>query len=508
MTQSESAQQRMSLGVKQMAEGAYGAARDHFHAATRLAPHSANAHYNLARAHAALGEFTLARAAALQAIELDPNHAAAAHTLGALLVEYGRTDEAIPWLRRALALKPDDADIMRDLGASLLFLGRIDEARTLLLRVVELNPQANEAIDTLTRLQRMDDGSAEAEAVAAVIERTAGRLDEFDPAGRSQVLYALGKTYEDRGEYDRAFDCMAEANALRRKTVDFDIEETERRMESIAEVFDAERIASLAGAGDPSARPIFVLGMPRSGTTLVEQILSAHPAVFGAGEHSILNDLIAGVRGHGGALYPYWAEEMTASDCQGFGQLYLKRALKGEAGQAHATDKWLDNFLHLGLIHLALPNAKIIHCRRDPLDNCFSCYALRFSLGQDFTYDLEELGRYWRAYDRLMAHWRAVLPPGRFLDVSYEGVVADLETWARRMIDYCGLPWDDACLRYYESKRQVRSASFAQVRKPIYADSIGRWKPFARHLGPLLQAMGEPWDGMAAQSLPGEPVSR
>jgi hypothetical protein len=190
---------------------------------------------------------------------------------------------------------------------------------------------------------------------------------------------------------------------------------------------------------------------------------------------------------------------MDGQDCRTIGQAYLGSLPGDGPGRRRVTDKWVDNFMHLGLIHGCLPNATIIHCRRDPRDTCLSCFSTRFAEGQDYAYDLVELGRYWRAYDQLMDHWRAVLPPGRMLEVPYESVVADVEGWARRLIAHCGLVWDEACLWFYESKRQVRSASFAQVRQPIYTGSVGRWRPFAGHLRPLLEAIGEPWLSAAAE---------
>ena len=258
----------------------------------------------------------------------------------------------------------------------------------------------------------------------------------------------------------------------------------------IAQVFDAALFERLAGAGLASERPIFIVGMARSGTTLVEQILSAHPAVDGAGETATLPKLVEQVDG---AAYPAWARTMTAADAWRLGQSYLDALPAGAPGETRVTDKTLSNFEHLGLIQLCLPNAAIIHCRRDPRDVGLSCFANRFSQGQDHTYDLAELGRYWRAYDRLMAHWRAVLPPGRMLEVPYEAVVEDVEGWARRLVAHCGLAWDDACLRFHESGRAVRTGSFAQVRRPIYTGSVGRWRRFAGHLDSLLEALGEPW---------------
>jgi hypothetical protein len=245
----------------------------------------------------------------------------------------------------------------------------------------------------------------------------------------------------------------------------------------------------MAGAGVSTDRPVFIVGMPRSGTTLVEQILSAHPDVHGAGEIANLASLIARVSGPDGSTYPFWAKALGVSDFGVLGETYLDSLPTGDAGRGRTTDKRVANFEHLGLIHLCLPGARIIHCRRDPRDVALSCFASRFSDGQGFADDLVELGRYWHAYDRLMAHWRRVLPPGRMLEVDYEAVVEDTEGWARRLVDHCGLDWDAACLQFHTSGREVRTGSFAQVRRPIYTGSIGRWRRFAAQLAPFIEVI-------------------
>jgi hypothetical protein len=360
--------------------------------------------------------------------------------------------------------------------------------------VLKIDPTAEEAIDTLVRLQPMGEDTPEVAEIMEVLNGIEARLGQLEPGGRSQVLFSLAKTLEDRGEHDRAFDHMAEANAIRRASISYDIEAAERRLERIAEVFDAERLAALEGNGHQSQRPIFIVGMPRSGTTLVEQIISAHPEVRAGGEIPILSNWLDGSRGDGDAPYPDWGRTMTGADCHNIGKIYLDALPAQTPPQRKFTDKWVDNFEHLGLIQACMPNAAIIHCQRDPRDVCLSAFAIRFVTGQEYSYDLAELGRFWRAYDRLMAHWRAVLTPGRMLEAPYEAVVADVETWARRLIAHCGLAWDDACLRFYESDRPVTSASFAQVRRPIYSGSVGRWRRFAGRLGTLLDALGPPWN--------------
>ena len=494
MDRTADAQGHLTDGIRQLGQGAYAQARDSLLRAVALAPTSANAHFHLARAHTRLQAFALAEAASRAALALDANHAGAAHSLGALLAQRGDVAEAEPWLRQAAALMPRGAQIRRDLGAVLVFLGRFDEARNELMLALELDPLAPETIDTAVRLQSMASDEPQTEALFALLNRLAADMDRFAPAERAEILFGLAKALEDRGEPDRAFDCMAKANALQRADLEFDIDAAEQRMAAIAEMFDAERLAALAGHGALSERPVFIVGMPRSGTTLAEQIISAHPAVHGAGERPHLAHWIARSRNSAGAPYPFWAATMTPADCRIIGETYLNGLPARAADKARVTDKWLDNFEHLGLIHICLPNAKIIHCQRDPRDVGLSAFAIRFSQGLDYSYDLTELGRYWRAYDRLMAHWRRVLPPARILEVPYEAVVGDLEGWARRLIAHCGLEWDDACLRFYESKRPVRSASYAQVRQPIYDTSVGRWRRFERHLGPLLAALGPPWN--------------
>jgi Tfp pilus assembly protein PilF len=488
------AQTHLTAGIRQLDDGAYADARASLLAAVALAPDSANARFHLARAHTRLGAFALAEAAARAALALDPDHAGAAHSLGAVLAERGDVAEALPWLRLAAALAPRGAQVRRDLGAALVFLGQFDEARVELMAALDLDPLAPETIDTAVRLQSMAADQPRAEALFALLNRLAEDLNRFAPSEQAQILFGLAKALEDRGDYDGAFDAMARANALHRAGLTFDIDAAERRMAAIAEMFDADRLASLAGHGADSARPVFIVGMPRSGTTLAEQIVSAHPAVHGAGERPDLPNWIAGSRDQDGAPYPFWARTMNAVDCRDIGETYLRGLPAKAADKARVTDKWLDNFEHLGLIHACLPNATIVHCQRDPRDVGLSAFAIRFSQGQAYSYDLAELGRYWRAYDRLMAHWRQVLPPGRMLEVPYEAVVTDLEGWARRLIAHCGLMWDDACLRFHDSKRPVRSASYAQVRQPIYDSSVGRWRRFERHLGPLLDALGPPWN--------------
>jgi tetratricopeptide (TPR) repeat protein len=485
-----------NLGAIYTARKAWALAAAAYQRGVSLDPARAETHYNLAVVLLEQGKLEEAEATYHRLIALEPNRSELHNNLGNILKDRGKLDEAAAAYRRAIALKPDAAEILSNLGNVLKTQGKLDEAVACYERAIAINPDYAEPHYQLARMRPMNDGSAEAETAFANLSRRADDSAGQTPDQRARILFAMAKALEDRGEFDRAFACLAEANTLTRAAMTFDIDETERLAQSIAQVFTPLVINRNPGAGHASERPIFIVGMPRSGSTLVEQILSAHPAVHGAGEIENLAALIAKGRGRGGSLYPAWAGTMTAGDRHKIGQLYLDGLPAGEPGQARLTDKRLNNFAHLGLIRLCLPNARVIHCRRDPRDTGLSAYAIRFTRGQEFTYDLTELGRYWRAYDKLMDHWRSVLPAGWMLEVPYEGVVADLETWARRLIAHCGLEWDDACLRFHQSGREVRTASSVQVRRPIYTGSVGRWRPFARHLGPLLDALGEPWSNI------------
>jgi Sulfotransferase family len=238
--------------------------------------------------------------------------------------------------------------------------------------------------------------------------------------------------------------------------------------------------------------PIFVIGMPRSGTTLIEQIIASHPLVHGAGELQTFNDVILTVRGPDGNVLPYpdFLPALDATALQQIGARYIAEVRKLAPSGEHVTDKMPSNYYFAGLIHLALPNAKIIHSIRNPVDTCISCFSKLFSAEQNHTYDLAELGRYYKRYQALMAHWRRVLPAESILDVRYEDVVADLERQARRIIDYCSLPWDNRCLSFHETERPVRTASATQVRQPIYKSAVGRWRVYEGQLDPLLRALG------------------
>lgn len=428
-----------------------------------------------------------------RALTLSPSHADAWLNLGAACRRLDRIEEAAACARKVLELRPDDTRALNNLANALNAQGRFDEAAQCYRRALDLRPADAEAYYNLVNQQPLNDGSAESEATFTNLRRQAEHPGSFTPREQSALLFALGKALDARGEPDLAFESLARANALHRSMLRFNVAASEQRAEAIAERFDSGLLARLPSAGSPSERPVFIVGMPRSGTTLVEQIVSAHPDVHGAGEIGLFPALASRLHGPAGTAPPFWVSDPSPEDLARLASSYLEALDPLGSSKARVTDKTIGNFELLGLIHLCLPNARIIHCRRDPRDVCVSCFSTRFSGGHDYAYDLAELGRYWRLYDLLMAHWREVLPPGRIFEVDYEALVDDLEGWARRLIAHLGLGWDDACLRFHESQRTVATASFAQVRRPIYKDSVGRWRRFAPHLGPLLEALGEPY---------------
>ena len=413
-----------------------------------LMPQSADAHYALAVVLQSLGQTEEALAAYALAAQLPGAVAEEALSGRAmLLLEAGRKDEALAAFDHALQVFPDSAQILASRA----------DART---------------------FKPNDPDFAVLEAALAEGERRA--LPD-----RIGVHFALGKAYLDTKDSGRAFVHLNEGNRLKRSTFAYDSAATGAWMERIAAAFPAEIFTRMKGSGAVSDMPVFVLGMPRSGTTLVEQIVSSHPRVTGAGELSALQYVVEPQ-----GPFPDTVSHMTPDTLAALGREYLRRVKPLANGRPHLVDKMPANFLYAGIIPLMLPGARIIHTRRDAVDTCLSCYTKLFSGDQSFTYNQTELGEFYRHYERLMAHWREVLPADRFIEVDYEAVVDDLEGEARRLIEFLGLPWDDACLRFYDNQRVVRTASVNQVRQPIYRSSKGRWRAHTDQLGDLLTALG------------------
>jgi tetratricopeptide (TPR) repeat protein len=410
--------------------------------------------------------------------------------MGRVAFERGDLDGSLAHYRRALALKPDLADAHNNMGNALKELGELAEAEAAYREALRLDPSFTGIYVNLADSKKFTPGDAH----LAAMEALAAKADGLSKTDRLQLDFALGKAYADLKDHGRSFTHLFAGNAAKRSTIAYDEKSAFALFDRIEALFTPALIAQESGAGDPSPTPIFVMGMPRSGTTLTEQIIASHPLVHGAGELKTLNDVVLTIHGADGATIPYpeFVPVLGAAPLRKIGARYLElvRELVTDKEAQYVTDKMPSNYYFAGLIHLALPNATIIHTMRDPVDTCISCFSKLFAGEQNHTYDLGELGRYYKRYERLMAHWRRVLPKDRILDVRYEDVVADLEGQARRIIAHCGLPWDDRCLAFHETKRPVRTASATQVRQPIYKSAVGRWRVYAEHLGPLLAGLG------------------
>jgi tetratricopeptide (TPR) repeat protein len=494
----------------------------HFERALALRPELAEAHNNLANALRDLGKLDEAVAPYRRALSLRPQYAEAHNNLGAVFQDLGKLEQAAACCHLALSYKPEFAEAHYNLGNALQGLGRLEEAVACFQRALALQPQYLEALNNLGNalrdLGRLDDamesyGRALAHRPAfaqahynrsgvktfrtgdpelKALEVLVAEAEAIPPREAIYFHFALAKALEDVGDYRRAFEQMRIGNELKRRQISYDGKAVARFFQRIAEVFDAAVFERLGGAGDPSSVPVFVLGMPRSGSSLIEQILSSHPQVHGAGELSNLH-IAAGALSadHRSFNYPEYVPALDGVRLQRLGQSYLAGLPAVAAGKTRIIDKSPANFLYVGLIRLILPNAKIIHSIRDPLDTCVSCYSILFTSGSPFSYDLAELGRYYKSYTELMAHWHSILPARTMLDVGYDHVVDDLEGQARRMIDYCGLPWDDRCLEFEKNRRAVRTASSVQVRKPLYRTSLERWRRYEPWLSPLLRELSE-----------------
>ena len=397
----------------------------------------------------------------------------------------GKHEEAIGYYDKAIEIAPDHVGAMCGKGNACRAHGDQAGAIAAYKKSIEVNPLHAEAYWNLANLKTFRFEEAEVESMLALLED-----ERIPPEGIVQLNNALGLEFEGRKEYARSFEFMDTCNKLRRETEFYDRVENEEKVDLSLQVFTKEFFEEHGDHGNPDPAPIFIVGLPRSGSTLLEQILSSHSQVDGTHE---LADIGKTIRSNPtlttpATRYPVSVKNMDAAEFKQLGDEYIERTRRHRGERAFFTDKNPNNFMHLGVMHLILPNAKFINARRHPLDSCYGSYKQLFASGQPFTYDLVELGEYYVQYQRLMDHWHAVLP-GKILDVHYEEVVADLDGQVRRILDYCKLDWEESCVRYYETSRSVKSASSEQVRQPIYKTAVNTWRHYEAHLGPLIETL-------------------
>jgi tetratricopeptide (TPR) repeat protein len=459
--------------------GEFRAAIEHGRRAVELEPRLPEAHLHLGNSLLALNALYEADAAYRAGLAIAPDHAAlhTAHAMAERAV--GRLADAEASARRALALSPDAADTLALLGSLAIDHGRFEEAEELLRKALAIDPELPEALTSLTAVRKM---SAADEPWRDAAERALAR--GLAVAHAINLHHALGKYYDDVDERAAAFQHHRMGNELaRRSRLRYDRAEMTQRVTRTLAAFDRNSLAAPRPGGFASELPVFVVGMPRSGTSLTEQILASHPQVHGAGE--LLYWIFAADTER--AATP----EQRAATIAELGRAYLEGLATQAPDASRIVDKLPVNFRHVGLIHAALPGARFIHVGRNSLDTCLSIYFQGFSAAHPYATDFGDLAHYYHEYRRLMAHWRAVLPRAALFEVRYEDLVDDPEGWSRRMLAHIGLPWDARCLEFHRTDRPVLTASNWQVRQPISKGSVGRWRRYEQFIGPLREALGE-----------------
>lgn len=458
------------LGLAQMQE-AIGA----FRRALEINPTLAAGHANLARALRSLGRLEEAVVAFRRALALEPDLVLAHTELATALRLQRRTEEAEQSCRHALQLHPDCAPAWVVLAELRADAGRFAEAEQLFLRATAIDPASAEAWAGLARVRRMT--PADGAWLTATQRLVAHGLPR---QGELLLRYAMGKYFDDVGDFEHAFSNYRRANELATDCAPpHERGALSRTIDRIIRSYDRHWVQRPRDTVQRSARPVFIVGMLRSGTTLAEQVLASHPQVHGAGELTFWSEAGAA------ALSSETSDEALAD----LGDRYLQALRQLSADELRVVDKLPTNFLFLGLIHAALPGARIIHLRRHPIDTCLSIYFQHFEAANTYSNDLGDLAHYYGEYRRLMAHWRSVLATDVILEVPYEGLVADLPTWARRMLEFIGMPWDARCLDFDRTVRPVVTASKWQVRQKLFASSVGRWRHYERFVTPLMSLL-------------------
>jgi tetratricopeptide (TPR) repeat protein len=457
--------------------------------ALELAPSFSGARHNYALVLQRQNRYAEALAQAELLIAAEPRDIGHRNLKAVVLAKIGDYPQSLEIYADVLARHPNQPKIWSSYGHALASAGRQAEAVAAYRRRIELEPDHGEAYWSLANLKTFRFSENE---LADMCERL--KKPNLSDADRAHLHFAIAKASEDAALYPQSFEHYRLGNALRLAQEGYDAERTTRHVERSKLVLTSGFFTARAGYGSPAPDPIFIVGLPRAGSTLVEQILASHSSVEGTMELPNIMNIVAQLRRNGkkaDAKYPDLLAGLSADECQALGEQYLAETrIQRHSAKAFFIDKMPNNFLHIGLIRLILPNAKIIDARRHPMACCFSGFKQNFANGQRFTYSLEHLGRYYRDYVELMAHFDAALP-GTVHRVIYEQLVDDTEGLVRDLLDYCGLPFEEACLRFYDNDRPVRTASAQQVRQPIFREGLDQWKHFEQWLAPLQESLGE-----------------
>ena len=479
------AQGHINLGLMQAARGDYPKALVEFDRALEADPGSYAAWYSRGEALQELSRTKEAIRAYLGAMEAAGSDVNLILTVATALREAGAPEEARRCNERALALASDNPSAENSLGNLLAMEGELKGAESHYRRALSLKPDYAGAFHNLADVVRLEPGDALWPRLMALAEQ----VNRLAPQDATALHFTLGRVWEAQGDYARAFHHFGAGNQLKRAQINYDEARQKKFFDDFIRVFTPEFMESRF-VDNPDARPVFIVGMPRSGTTLVEQILASHPELQGMGEVHALRNALREELPPDPADYGL-PDALAHADTAALERAAVRYSawLDSQApGARKVTNKLPGNMVFVGLIHLLYPGARIVHCTREPLDTCLSCYTKLFTTGHPFSYELGELGRFHAMYQKLMQGWREALP-GVMLELSYETLVMDFEEQVRKLVAFCGLPWDEACLRFHESERSVRTASLAQVRRPIYSGSVGRWKNYEKELAPLIATL-------------------
>lgn len=436
------------LGIVNMVNGQFAKALAHFTKALKLKPADAQTHLNMAEALNALNKASLAYEHLEHALRLEPHASQVRYAMGTTCRAIGDADRAEEMFRATLSLDPFHPFAWKSLA---------EMGRTI------MGQDTERMMEVASHFQNA-------------------------PLQRAQVLFALFATFERAKEDDQAFAFLKQANQLVASVQNYDVSDDEKWMQAIADAFPKDRLDGLASQNEVTPRPIFIVGMPRSGTTLVEQVVTGHSAVQACGELPFLSTAVETIGARAELKYPNTVALWKGKDIKKMAAAYLQEVKSFDVTQPSFTDKMPGNFAYLGVVAMAFPNARIIHCQRDPIDTCLANYRQMFTEQHGYTFDQDDLVRYFKAYTNLMAHWHNVMRE-KILDVSYEALVENPEDQTRRIIAFCALPWEDACLDVGQSDRSIRTASASQVREGIHKNFVARWKRYEKHIQVLIEGL-------------------
>lgn len=423
-----------------------------------------------------------------KALEIDPKVVETRYNYANALWSAGRVDEAMEEYDKVLKEKPDHTDAWLNKGRTLHQLGRNEEAAEMFRNGIKQDNSAGKCWENL--LNTKEKFTKTDKDVTGALKA----LDDMDPRSEEArcVHFALGRARLKQDKAEEAFMHYFLGNKIAQLQNRYDVTTDVNLLKGIRQVFTKPQVEKLEGSGIQYKRPIFIVGLPRSGTTLVEQIIAAHSRVMAGGERRDMEQSILAVKNRTGSNMQFleWVQKMPPELCVDIGMAYQGMLPREEDGTDRITDKMPGNYRFVPLISAALPHAKIIHVARNPMDTCMSCFMHNFTNGHNYSFDMVTMGIYYQAYAQIMEHWHNVLPEGRILKVNYEDLVADTEKESKRILEYCGLQWEKDCLKFYEGEKNIRTASMHQVRRPVYKDAVERWRKYRNYLGPLISALG------------------